>query len=209
MYGEGKLSLFSPSIAAKFGLSKPYSSCLFCSRIAFDIESLKKAGIDINQVDVKEYMMTHQAPGKQVSYTEYFGAENGKVSFKDEEFKEGQLLVLFMQISSPKTSDILKNDILAGLGIGATASFVFGPKAVLSASKTILTKIGVYGYVALALVGALQVGYNEYNRFSVTAGKCGDVSSGSESRDGCSAIRAVDYNITDISQYCQEIESIP
>ena len=61
--------------------------------------------------------------------------------------------------------------------------------------------------VAALIAGIAQQGSVAYNR-DVTAGYCGDVSSGGEERDGCSVVRTVNYNKEEIGSYCSVIESI-
>lgn len=104
--------------------------------------------------------------------------------------------IVFSQISAPKNGDVFKNWALATVGIaGIGAKIGAGP----------LFK--VYAILALLTQGVEQA--NTVWQRSVTAGYCGDISVGTEARDGCSIVRAVPYNAEDIASYCAVIESIP
>jgi len=74
MMGEGKISLFSES-AAEYGFGDVYPSCVICSRIAFDKESLAEKGIDIEERNVLNYMLTHKIPNGEKSYYGYSSDE--------------------------------------------------------------------------------------------------------------------------------------
>lgn len=80
MMGEGKVSVFSQWIAENYGFGQVYPTCVVCSRIAFDKTSLKEKEIDIGSIDVQNYMDNHAVPNKDISYTEYFAGEGGKIS---------------------------------------------------------------------------------------------------------------------------------
>jgi hypothetical protein len=70
MMGQGRLSLFSSGWKAQFGLGKNiYSSCVICSRIAFDMKNT--ANVDKTQVNVYDYMIRHKVPGKEFTYAGY------------------------------------------------------------------------------------------------------------------------------------------
>lgn len=81
--GEGKLSLFNDWLARTYGFGTVSSSCVICSRIAFDEEGLEKEGIDLNKIDVLNYMITHKMPGKDTSYYIYLTGNRGKMSLRD------------------------------------------------------------------------------------------------------------------------------
>lgn len=229
--GEGKLALFNDWWVSNFGFGTVASSCVICSRIAFDNENLEKAKINLDKIDVKDYMITHKIPNKDVSYYVYLTGNRGKMSIKEkitgsveietiseeevdaegvsfEEPKESvsnELGVMFMQVRSPGHWDVLKND-LSVLGLGGVGSFVLAPKytskAMVSAAKS------PWFWTVLAIAGIVQQGSVAANR-AVTAGYCGDVSIGSEAKQGCSVVRTVGYDVEDISKYCSVIESIP
>lgn len=84
MMGQAKLSLFSNWFAETYGFQDVASSCVICSRLAFDKESLAKAGIDMREVDVMNYIMKHLIPGRNITYYDYLGGNKGKISIKDE-----------------------------------------------------------------------------------------------------------------------------
>ena len=59
----------------------------------------------------------------------------------------------------------------------------------------------------LAIVAAAAQQINIIHQRGVTAGYCGDVTVGSEAREGCSSVRLVDYDLEQIKTYCSVIES--
>ena len=71
MMGEGRISLFSQHLAKEYGLGTIYPSCVICSRIAFDKESLDKKGIRIGDVNVIKYMMGHKIPRGEMTYFDF------------------------------------------------------------------------------------------------------------------------------------------
>jgi len=80
MMGEGKLDLFT-SATKVFGVGgRIGSSCVICSRIAFDKEALLKKGIDPDKINIELYMMTHKVQDSNFSYLEYIAGYNGKVN---------------------------------------------------------------------------------------------------------------------------------
>lgn len=141
-----------------------------------------------------------------------------------------ELAVTFMQISGPTYGEVFRNSMTAALGIlGFGSKFTSGSFFTASSFKNptirgaggryalgngkIVTKTVLSPFVKVVAVAAIialgiQQGNIAYNR-AVTAGYCGDVSTGGEAREGCSVVRTINYNSTDISQYCSIIESIP
>ena len=231
---EGKVSLFSQWVAESYGFGSVYPTCLICSRIAFDKETLAKSGINLDDINVMKYMMTHQIPDKKISYYSYIAGEEGKIFVKDnaeisnlqfdhegnlitgekinvsldpatEKTSDKELSVLFMQISAPTHLGVIKNTALTLLGsYGATR--LIAPKFINKGAAALLKS--PWAWIALAIAGAYQQ-YSVAENRVLTASYCGDVSTGGEARDGCSVVRTVDYNIEDISKYCSVIESIP
>ena len=235
MMGEGKLSLFSKGFAKSFP-GGVYPSCVICSRVAFDENYLKEKEVSLDDVDVFDYMQSYKMPGRDVSYFAYLLGENGKFSIErssvnlkevsiDGEKKvvvspgatinnetapeiinqTQELAILFMQISAPSGTDVLKKDMQAlGIVWGTAASF--HPIKVLGATARAIVSPVTWALAAIG--GVIQYGSVLHNQ-GVAASYCGDVSVGGETREGCSVVRLVDYNLTDISKYCSVIESIP
>ncbi len=237
MMGEGKVDLFTQT-KANFGLGNVYPTCVICSRIAFDKESLAKNNIDLSKVDPKVYMETHKVPDQEVSYTEYLSGSPGKFKIdtdsltapakitipKDdnkeevfinaevensvsEEATTEELAVLFMQISAPPASKVLKNLGLGAAGFG-TLAILNAPKATWNIGRLCFTGVGsiVCGGIAILLGGT--VASNIYSNRELSAGKCEDVLAGQEGRNGCSVVRVIPYNMTNIAKYCSVIEGI-
>jgi len=237
MMGEGKIQVFSQWLAEKYGVGDVGSSCVICNRIAFDKVSLEKAGIDLSKIDVMKYMQRHAIPNQNVSYYGYLAGEGGKISvgesltlvdiekvgdkitFVDGQFKldteefssqepdKGEeLSIMFMQITAPIYTKVISNTLkTAGIGIGS--AFLTAP---VVATKAVGAAVSGW-YVTLtlgAILGIYQYGSVGHNR-AVTAGYCGDISTGDKARDGCSVVRTVNYDVEDLSHYCSVIESIP
>ena len=234
--GEGKLSLFSNWIAETYGIGNVASTCVICSRIAYDKESLTKAKIDLNSVNVQDYMIRHAAPGQKVSYYVYITGKGGTMSVQDNRKGSVELTaktdnsesleqvkvdiedasgdqtdsgketsVMFMQVASPKYSDVIKNSLLTLLG-GTAGSFIisqkYAPKAAFVAVKSpifwaVLAVAGIYQYASVS------------DNQAFTASHCGDIKVGDKTSYGCSVVRNVNYDETDLSQYCSIIESLP
>jgi hypothetical protein len=233
MMGEGKLDLFSEYRSGKLGLGKIYPSCVVCSRVALDKEGLAKAGIDISRIDIERYMSTHLLADKNQTYLSYIGGERGKISIENINLgnlsdnqtifsssdilkndtsgeSSGETGILFMQITAPSQGGSAKE--IGSLIFGGTVtSFSLAP---ITTGKSLFSLGRICALTAkvcvpiLAILGISQQGMVAYNR-AVAAGKCSDVTSGTEARNGCSVVRSVNYNETQISEYCSNIESIP
>lgn len=120
-------------------------------------------------------------------------------------FQNAELAVLFSQISAPSHSEAFKN-LLGAAGLTFGASLLVAPVKTYQASAA---AIAAWPYT-LAIGGiaiGVQQGSVAYNR-AITAGYCGDVSTGQEARSGCSVVRVVNYDSDNIKSYCGAIESI-
>jgi len=231
MMGEGKLSLFPNWWVTKFGVGTVHPSCVICSRMAFDKVGLEKSEIDISKADILEYMMTHKIPGKELTYYEYINGQqySAQISFKDQltldksliGTEENQVIplsqeytvdntldkyyggaVIFMQVFSPKQGESILNIGKGIFGVTAT-SFLTAPMATIKVIPTVAK-----AWPLLIIGAVIQQGNVAYNR-AITAGYCGDITFGSEARNGCSVVREVNYDAEDIGKYCESVESIP
>jgi hypothetical protein len=231
MMGQGELSLFSPGWAAKYGVAGGIqSSCVICSRIAFDEQTLKEKNIDISKRNVLNYMRTHLVPNGNQTYYDYFLKGKANVAdnsinniiianpetgedlsinlndFSSELTGKEELAVLFMQVSAPSSSEVFRNTLTAlGIGVGG-AAVTIGPAGTIKLVGKCLMNPLICALVAGGSEGVLQGGA-AYNR-GVAATYCSDVKLGSEAGKGCSIVRTVNYNIDEIKQYCNVIESI-
>lgn len=128
--GKGEINLFSQSVKTYYGLGDVYSSCIICSRIAFDLLSLARAGInpeDLQNIDLLAYLGTHKAKGVDVSYLAYFTANTGRVNIqsnKDIQTYAKQIENLIPQAEKELTTapDKEKADIKAQINLGEEAS---------------------------------------------------------------------------------------
>jgi hypothetical protein len=235
MMGEGKVSIYSNFLAEKYAVRGVYSSCVICSRIAFDEDEMKKQEIDenqMNEINILNYMLTHKAPNSELSYYESIvgsspariniensldipiavegESEDGKEVINLEDAPESgsydETAVLFMQISAPGGSQVLKSTMNSAFGF-SVGSFLVAPGTTgMIVGKTLfsnpLTSF-VFGVVGVGLQQGMV-----WNNQNIAAGYCGDVELGDDARDGCSVVRLVKYDNETISSYCGYIESI-
>ncbi|MBS3073011.1 hypothetical protein J4477_04215 [Candidatus Pacearchaeota archaeon] len=79
MMGEGKVSLFSQAAAENFGVGVVYPSCVVCSRIAIDKDSLNN--VPFENMNLNEYMMIHLVPKTEKTYFDYMLGEEYSASY--------------------------------------------------------------------------------------------------------------------------------
>lgn len=143
------------------------------------------------------------------SFNSDFAAQNYEILNDDKDLSEPnddkyqEIAVVFMQISaSDSYIKPLVKSLLTAYGAGVSGKMIL-PKRVSSAIKIPFVVHAIFG-VGLAGVE----GFTYLNNREVTAGYCGDVSVGDDSRSGCSVVRAINYNSEDLLKYCSVIESI-
>jgi hypothetical protein len=232
LMGRGDVSLFSQATAQIFGVGNIHSSCVICSRIAIDEGSFKD--IDLNEINVDEYMKTRAVPGSTKSYYQFMlGDDLAPVKIGEnlnlprlevteteegveetEETDSESVEVNELEYLDGQESAIVFMQISApghGSSFLASATAVLGGSAGVFGVRGVLTK-GVAAWkfaLPLAVIaGVYQQGSVAYNR-AAAAAKCSDIKFGSEARSGCSAVRVTNYDLSSISQYCDVIESIP
>ena len=221
MTGEGKLSIFNPSLATRLGVSNNiYSSCILCSRIAFDSDYLSDKGIDLNELDLAGYMQSTKVPGKEYTFAQTLqGESNVKLDVGDTDFElEGEklseyfdfgtgdegfssidnpeLAIVFSQISATEGLEVAKNL----LSIAGGSYFIGGGKII---RKTVTS---VYGLAALAVFGG-YVAYTVNENMGFVSSYCGSLTSSDDGRRGCSVVRTINYDADSISTYCTAVES--
>jgi len=196
MTGQGRLSLFSPGLTAQLALRSSettedklgsvYSSCIICSRVAFDAGALKKQGIDLDKVDVYDYMTRFKAPGEELSYSQLIaagspagvsladkdvigniskdiekqlGSKLGQVQAAKTPPKSGELAVIFMNIEVPTGADVVKKLLGATLGGGYVGGKAINFASFGYATKGLLKVATVHPVAAIAVaVGTVVVG---------------------------------------------------
>ena len=130
----------------------------------------------------------------------------------DENMQTHELGILFMQISAPTQFGSLSNvgTTLAG---GTAAGFALAPtimaKGVFNLGKACFGSLpgaAICGSIG-AVLAIFQQGSVAWNR-AITAGYCGDVDVGTEARNGCSVVRTMNYNVSNIGEYCSVVESL-
>lgn len=235
--GEGKLSLFSNWMAETYGFTKVASSCVICSRIAYDKESLTRAGINLSSINVQDYMLRHVAPGQKESYYVYMTGQGGKMSIQDN--RKGTIELQTPAADNTDSLEQVKVDIEESVNnqenSGKETSVMFMQVASPSygdvIKNSVLTLLGGTAgsfvvaptYTSKLVVGAAKspafwiilaiAGIYQYasvaNNQAFTAAHCGDIMVGDKTSYGCSVVRTVNYDEAGLGQYCSVIESIP
>jgi hypothetical protein len=238
MMGEGKVSLFYDSTQG-YGFGKTYPSCVICSRIAFDNSDFNLDLTTMNvhrymashKVPGKAYTYTQYLTSntdiknlatnvggidynKLMEFADTLSENSIKTSESTFIIEQKPLensnvksenAVMFMQIVSPKYGASFKNAVL-DIGLGMGVGYVLAPTLTTTATRAVIKS--PLTWIALALAGVYQQGSVAYNR-AITAGYCSDVMTGQDAREGCSVVRTINYDVKGISDYCQNIESIP
>jgi hypothetical protein len=150
---------------------------------------------------------------KNIETSNLYSINPGDVEILQPSQPKEEMAIVFTQISAP-TGGQARMNVLQAIGIGTASSLFFaGPittvKKVVGVGTAIVGS-GLPGVVAMIggtiIIGATQQWNVEANRYAAF-GYCGDIS-GQNGRNGCSVVRAVNYNLEDISKYCSAIESI-
>jgi hypothetical protein len=219
--GEGKLDVFGggtdTGILNSLSINNLFAkktTCIICSRLALSDE-LQKENELLKNVDVSNYLETHQVPNSEKTYLQTF--TDGQSKSYSREFREdltnenenvpptNEIAIIFMQINSEESPWEAGTDTA-----GRTGAFIFasttgvGPLGVFSLPEG--TAFSVITAVTTGSIAAIQT----YRSREVSAGYCGEFTSVSESRKGCSVVVPFDYNkISEINQYCSIIEGNP
>jgi hypothetical protein len=168
-------------------------------KLSIDIDSMKIKDVTKIEVEGEDKLVVDEEDSVLISGEE--GLEEAVKNPYDD------IAIVFMQISAPGHGDSVLNLGKAALGLGIAGGSFAGPSLVAKGIKRVGLKGGLITLGAAILgVGAQQINV-AYNR-GVTAGYCGDISVGSEARNGCSVVRVVNYDKESIQKYCSVIESI-
>jgi hypothetical protein len=235
MMGEAKLSLFNNWWAETYGLADVTSSCVICSRMAFDKNNLAKSGIDTQNIDVSGYMTKHYIPGKKITYYDYLGGTKGQLYIKNEDLDKTlkELIAKLNKTASIDSEPDAANSNIQNPNSDEFAIMfmqIYSPTYEEVLKNTFFALVGGGTFVALGgggklvsvlckgpgayvcgILGAGAIayqGYTVYNNNAIAAGKCGDIAVGDETKTGCTVVRTIDYNAEDLSKYCSKIESI-
>jgi hypothetical protein len=233
MMGEGKLSLFNNNVG-RYGFGILPSSCVICSRIAFDKTALEKAKIDLTQINVRDYMTRYLVSGTNLTYFEYIAGDRGVYTIDDknpiidvsdvklEEADQNKLEGTAFNLSSGESlekKDLYSSDAIVFMQViapkygqvlktTATDFGIAGGALAFSAPKLVGGAVKTLWPLAVIAGGFQQL--EVWANRGLSASYCQGTSiSEKESRDGCSVVRSTGYNLVDISKYCTQIESIP
>ena len=133
----------------------------------------------------------------------------------DSEDSTKELAIVFTQITSPTHTGVFQTTMASALGVFGLG-FKYAPGAFIGNkvvgvgkfTKLALTPFSKVVIVAGVITGVAQQTNVARNKY-IAAGYCGDVTTGSEGKEGCSIVRVVAYDPDEISSYCSVIESIP
>jgi len=232
MMGAGELSLYSQALAKESGFGVVYPTCVICSRVAVDEESLNE--VDFSKMDLYDYMARHVVPETDKTYLQIISGKdnsgfslkegsfsldinddenvNGEFEFEDSfklEDTPKETAILFMQISAPQHKKVFSNTFWTATGITTATGFsATGRSVAIRIAKATGLKGGVIGAALVAAGLGVQHGFVAYNR-AVTASKCSVIGVGDEAVEGCSVLGVMDYETENILKYCGVVESIP
>ncbi len=231
MMGEGKISLYSDVLAEKgFGIKSPH--CLICSKIFFDEETLKEKGINLEEVDLFNYMISHKPKGIDKTYYESLGGKvdaNFLASFKrfgrggsleelsgirTEDYEEVKvqnpsdpMAIVFSQIFTPTKGAVFGNDLkIIAVGAVGTGAF-FGPTVLMKGTSAVSFGAAIWATIIGSVTLGVQMGFTEHNRY-LTAGYCGVVASGEKAKQGCSIVQAIPYKEEELKKRCGYFEGV-
>ncbi|GEM_PF-3471325 len=236
MMGEGKVEVFGNWLA-DYAVDNVGSSCVVCSRIAFDKTRLEADGVPYQQIDVLTYMKTHKVAGKDYTYYDYLSSQNGKMTFNNAQ-QDPFPVVAIEDIKNqdeyvdPSTIDFqqatlqpMEKQDIKELGImfmqvsTPSGDEVFGKyltvlgfnsvgSFILAPRLTVLALRSPVTWVVLGAFAIYQTG-TFYSNQAFAVGHCADIETKDTAKRGCSVVRIVDYEKEDLKQYCSIIESIP
>src|SRR3989344_726779 len=205
MMGEGKLDLFGKQQDL---LSDTGAQCVICSRIAIDNDFINddKFKDVISQVNVNDYLESHQAPQSQQSYLSLF-TDNTVGSYgkfreefsKEENKKRGtdEIAILFAQINTKQDPSDVAGDVV-GAGFILLGGSLFTPLGNL-----ITNPIAIVASLAAIGVSSGFAYERAADAQTISAAYCGQFSSSESNKKGCSVVTAVDYNkIDEINKLC-------
>lgn len=202
MLGKGKLDFFDESYWKKAHLGTTQSACIICSRIKFDKNIQNK----YSSIDITDYMQKTKIPLSDLTYMQYFSDEQGVEGGTGIRLvpldTSKEYAIIYMGIKGESVEKLLKSD--AGLigGTGLLAWGIGGPGLVGALGKGILS---VAGKPVLLATLIFQEAFTIQGEIAA-AMHCG----GEEDPTlGCNLAVLTEYNPSDISKYCDNIENIP
>lgn len=238
MMGSGKISIENSEISKSYGLGDTTSFCVVCSRIDVDQSLLEHYAIsreNLSQINPFEYMRTRKYAKTDGSYLDYIigGGSNGrgaafgadsyfesiatfdnstKEQYADRKKNFEQIAIVFSQAYAPEASRVW-NNYLNTLLIGGIAANSITPNFLKVAAGKAVTTLGLTGGIVAGAVFALAAGaiqMNVWNNQALTASYCGDLTiSDGSSKKGCSVVRVMPYNATDLTTFCGVIDGLP
>lgn len=140
------------------------------------------------------------------------GLKTIQVSESGKDLSNRQMAVVFMQVKSVKTADVLKNMLVVG---GTVVAGAFMTPVVNKVAGNVAKKVlfNPYGIAATVITGTAIGGYGAYNAYQgqlTAAGYCGAFSSSDDrASEGCSLVQGVNYNLNDINALCKSIQGRP
>lgn len=237
---QGKLDL-TGNFWTELGLSQGQSTCIICSRIAIDKDSFsgEELAETLKQVNINNYMETHNVPGSEKTYVQIFtnsGAsrltaveesdtamktalgnnfeENKKSLPNGEYIKENYEKLEKGDLERAYVFSQVKQPSLSGAfeGLGN-----IGMSLALGAGMTpVISRVAFHPYVLIPglVVAAGVAGYATYNNYvgSEAVGMyCGKFQSSVVDKDqeGCSLVQGIPYDVKYVNSICQNVQGNP
>jgi hypothetical protein len=206
MLGQGKLDFFQEDYLQSISIPEiagggVESSCIICSIIKFD-ESTKEA---VKEVDLLDYIKSTKVPTKDYTYFDFFtdqaevdlatGLEAPTIK-TDQDYS-----IIFMGIRGRDFWEVLSNDVKL-IGIGAGVGYLaVGPRIFSKAFGVLKAHPFASAIVATAILATQGLTTAANN--AIIAGRC------SGEWKGCYNLMLIPLSASEISQICDNIESIP
>ena len=216
--GQGKLDLFN-SVPASVGFAPgDKSTCVICTRVVLADDVIDEV---IERVNVQQYMKSNTVPGTDKTYLQALSGDDSTNTYSKIEDSNIQtdktknivwseengreLAFVFMQFKSSSISEVLQTQLQIGTS-ATVGSFALAP---VKLARFVLTKGSlVYtAVIASAVVGAGALG--AYIRQQTAIGYCGEFTTKSSAKQGCSLVQTVNYNVEDIKALCGSLQSNP
>ena len=157
--------------------------------------------------------------GGDSSLREFEGFDSSMEELLEERSRDfEQLAIVFSQASTPETGEVWKNYLTSAIvgGVAAYSIYSVIPSPIKKGVGGGLAKVGsvftakgaaIVGTLFAIAAGAIQV--NVWNNQALTASYCGDLTSSDGSKKGCSVVRVMPYNATELSTFCGVIDGLP
>jgi hypothetical protein len=112
MMGEGKVPVFSNALVEQQGWGEIDSFCTVCSLIQFDDGVLNNKDIELDDINLNEYIKTRAIPDTDISYYQYFLQEGGAAIKVDDKLPSQVIKETSTETGIVSFKSALNNDLL-------------------------------------------------------------------------------------------------